>query len=250
LIELDSNRWSDLEHAYGAASDLPPMLRRLSAGDAGVMSSLFGSVCHQGSIYSASYAVVAHLMVAAKPVADPNLRAEILILIGSIRASRDDRSKVQPPADIQQSFLEALPEALELAIATLKTDLEPHTAVHLLQAATALKGYGILGRVLTGFLDEEFAPTCQGCGRDLYVWPDGDGLAVAAEDPVSHPTTKRTPVTRGPDPSSEFRQAYDWLTQVGGPSALDQVGAGLPFLFGAATCPACSRSFPLLDGFP
>jgi hypothetical protein len=248
VIELDSNRWSDLEHAYGTASDVPAMLRRISTGDGDAVNELFGSVCHQGSIYSASYAVVAHLIIAAKAVTDPNLRAEILILVGSIRASRDDRSKVQPAPDIQRSYREALPEALELAIATLNADLEPYTAVHLLQAAAALKGYGTLGRVLAGLVDEDFDPTCQGCGKDLYVWPDDDGLAVTV-DLMFLPTTKRTPVTRGPDPSSESRQAYEWLTQVGGSSALDEVGERLPFLFGVATCPACSRSFPLLDGF-
>jgi hypothetical protein len=247
MLDLDSPRWSELGHAYGDAADLPDLLRRLSAGDGSVMNDLFGSVCHQGSVYSASYAVLPHLVTAARAADDTELRAEILILAGSIRASSDDRSGAQPAPDIHASYERALPDALELAVATLRAPMDAFTAVHLLQAAAALKGYMTLGRVLDGFLDEEFSPVCPGCGRDLYVRPDGVGLTVAAEDPVSVPDTKRVQVAPGPIPGSMLAPAFEWLMQVGGSSALSKIGESLPFLFGSAVCPACDHTFSLID---
>lgn len=247
MLDLDSPRWSDLGHAYGDAADLPELLRRLCAGDGSVMDDLFGSVCHQGSVYSASYAVLPYLVTAARAADDSELRADILILAGSIRASSDDRSGAQSAPDIQASYERAVPEALELAVATLRTPIDPFTAVHLLQAAAALKGYMTPGRVLDGFLDEEFSPVCPACGRDLYVWPDGVGLAVAAEDPVSVPNTKRVQVAPGPIAGSPLTPAFEWLRQVGGPSALSKIGDRLPFLFGSAVCPACDHTFSLID---
>jgi hypothetical protein len=32
MLSLDSPRWSELEHAYGAASDIPSLLRQLTNG--------------------------------------------------------------------------------------------------------------------------------------------------------------------------------------------------------------------------
>ena len=29
MLSLESSRWSELEHAYGQASDIPPLLRQL-----------------------------------------------------------------------------------------------------------------------------------------------------------------------------------------------------------------------------
>ena len=247
MLDLDSNRWSELDHAYGDASDLPALLRRLSSCDASVMSELFGGVCHQGSIYGASYASVPHLVAAAQTVSDPGLQAEILILVGSIRASKDDRAKAPPAADILRSYEVALSEALALALATLRTPMEAHLSVYLLQAAAALEGYLTLGRVLSGFVDEEFTLRCPSCGRSLYLWPEGDGLSVAADDPVTAPSTKRTQVDRGPIAGSPSAPAYEWLTRVGGRSALDEIGVRLPFLFGSASCPACGRGFVPID---
>lgn len=247
MLDLDSNHWSELDHAYGDASDLPALLRRLSAGDGSVMSEIFGSVCHQGSIYGASYASVPHLAAAAKAVSDPGLRAEILVLVGLIRASKDDRTKAPLPADIRRSFEAAIPEALALALAALRTPVAAHMSVYLLQAAAALEGYLTLGRVLSGFVDKEFSLACPSCGRSLYVWPEGDGLSVAGDDPVSTPNAKRTRVDRGPVAGSPSAPAYEWLTRVGGPSALEEIGDTLPFLFGSAACPACGRAFVLID---
>jgi hypothetical protein len=64
MIDLASDRWGELQHAYGLASDVPAMLTRLSrAADAEARRQawepIWSALCHQGDVYSASYAAIA-----------------------------------------------------------------------------------------------------------------------------------------------------------------------------------------------
>ena len=61
---MESINWNELEHAYGNASDIPKLLKKLEdypsceKYDEEPFYSLWSSLCHQGDIYSASYAAV------------------------------------------------------------------------------------------------------------------------------------------------------------------------------------------------
>jgi hypothetical protein len=58
---IDSTPWDELQHAYGAATDIPPLLREVAAAKGrklyDAMDELCSRVLHQGTIYSASPAV-------------------------------------------------------------------------------------------------------------------------------------------------------------------------------------------------
>lgn len=67
MLSLDSAEWSKLSHAYGAASDIPELLRQLeslpsSEGRDQPWFSLWSSLAHQGDVYSASFAAVPHVV--------------------------------------------------------------------------------------------------------------------------------------------------------------------------------------------
>ncbi|EKT4447823.1 TPA: hypothetical protein UM521_001860 [Stenotrophomonas maltophilia] len=71
LIALDDPRWAELQHAYGAADDIPELLANLSipkgerADDDPIEDTweeLWSSLCHQGDVYSASFAAVPHIV--------------------------------------------------------------------------------------------------------------------------------------------------------------------------------------------
>jgi hypothetical protein len=63
-ISPDTFRWSELSHAYGFAGNLEPLLRSLyefppeSQAKAEPWQTLWSSLCHQGDVYSASFAAV------------------------------------------------------------------------------------------------------------------------------------------------------------------------------------------------
>ena len=72
MLELDDPDWSELDHAYGPAADIPDLLRRLRDFPAHAdytaepYFSLWNSLCHQASIYTASFAAVPHIVEACR----------------------------------------------------------------------------------------------------------------------------------------------------------------------------------------
>lgn len=58
LAGLNDIDWHSLQHAYGAADDVPDQLLSLAAGDDSAIEELFGSIYHQGSVNEATaYAI-------------------------------------------------------------------------------------------------------------------------------------------------------------------------------------------------
>lgn len=130
MINLNSNIWSKLQHAYGPATDTPDLLKRLDIEDDSIIDELFGTICHQGSVYTASFAAVPHLVNAAQVIKSAEFRAQVLILVGSIRSSNDFRGKQEDISNEIKSEYEAiLPKALELSMKTLCEDIDHYTAI-------------------------------------------------------------------------------------------------------------------------
>jgi hypothetical protein len=79
--------WADLIHAYGEASGVPSLLRQLLSPDgeerAEAIRDLSMTICHQGTVYSATAAAVPFLyeILAAPEVPD---KSEIARLLASI----------------------------------------------------------------------------------------------------------------------------------------------------------------------
>ncbi len=75
---LDAPGWNDLTHAYGVAADIPDKLRALALSpgptpdqDAEPWSGLWSSLCHQGDVFTASYAAVPIIVEIAGAAARP-----------------------------------------------------------------------------------------------------------------------------------------------------------------------------------
>ncbi|MBA2226758.1 MAG: HEAT repeat domain-containing protein [Thermogemmata sp.] len=87
LEGLDQIDWTSLRHAYGQASDVPGWLRALLSPNAKVRQEaiyeLFGTIYHQGTVYSASAAAVPFLY---ELLTAPNVRdkSSIACLLASI----------------------------------------------------------------------------------------------------------------------------------------------------------------------
>ena len=113
LLDLDDRRWAELTHAYGSAADIPPLLRQLrefpSATDyrAEPYFSLWSALCHQGTVYPASYAAVPHLVAAllasTSPVYDSPLQ-----LIVCIEIARSNGTGPEVPVGLAAPYREAL----------------------------------------------------------------------------------------------------------------------------------------------
>lgn len=90
MMSIDEVDWSQLEHAYGSAADVPDLwaafLRQDSTGkyaDGSAADSLWAAICHQGDLFSATNALVPYLIERALCEGEP-VRADALSLLGSI----------------------------------------------------------------------------------------------------------------------------------------------------------------------
>ena len=101
LTGLEDVDWGKLSDAYGPATEVPTYLRELESEEEAVrdraMWKLWGSVWHQGTIFSVTPAVAPFLIDAA---IDPGpKRLELLLLIGSIASSAAGDAEVEDGVD-------------------------------------------------------------------------------------------------------------------------------------------------------
>src|SRR5947199_3187944 len=123
MLSLDSARWANLRTAYGAAADVPDMLRALQSVPNSddyqdePWFSIWSALAHQGDVYSASFAAVPHVVnVLAK---DP-VRADTSFLHfpAWVEICRYERS-VSIPHDLEAAYFEAQSQLPLMAIASL-----------------------------------------------------------------------------------------------------------------------------------
>ncbi|MDL2402868.1 hypothetical protein [Rhizobium mayense] len=86
MLSLDDPRWKELLHAYGNAEDVPELLSVLGSSpgpkvDVNVepWHSLWSCLCHQGDVYTASYAAVPHIVKIANETQGPIDRSFFLL---------------------------------------------------------------------------------------------------------------------------------------------------------------------------
>ena len=113
MLSLESNDWSQLTHAYGAANDIPGLLAQLSeypsksGYDSEPFFSLWSSLCHQGDTYTAAYAAVPHIIALA--AAAPNrITYDFLLLPVSIEIARQTGRGPEVPAKLGDSYSAAI----------------------------------------------------------------------------------------------------------------------------------------------
>ena len=98
LAGVDGVAWSDLEHAYGPATDIPAMLRAVAGDDDAsrdrAITALFGSICHQGDVYEAAAEAVPFIAELARDAAmTPDHRRLLVALLGCIAAGEDEEAR-------------------------------------------------------------------------------------------------------------------------------------------------------------
>lgn len=119
MLALDSPRWSKLKHAYGPAADVPALIRAIAdepiprysnhpaeaRNNPTPWDEVYSSLCHQFSIYSATYAAFPHIVAIAE--ADGlEKRVETLVLAGTIRVNG------VPDADIPNDLIDDFETAM------------------------------------------------------------------------------------------------------------------------------------------
>lgn len=176
--------WASLRHAYGIADDIPGLLDQLSPDPhAEVWGDLWSRICHQGTVYSASFASLPSLLTAAEQWS-PSQRIYALVLAGCILASDDvsggSREEfLQPVAWVVPRFR----DLCQVSLAEARLDKTEF--IWLLQAARSFEGDRFWGQKLNHLADGEFWGNCPLCNSEITLVIGQYGFFATTEDPPS-----------------------------------------------------------------
>jgi hypothetical protein len=153
MLPLDSPKWSVLTHAYGSAGDIPPLLGLLEEyppykdWQSEPYFSLWSALCHQGDVYSASYAAVPHLVrtIEASPT---RAHWTLLQLIACIEIARAKKRGPDLQTDLHDDYRAALKKLPDLVAAAAQVPWDDEYCTIALSAVAAAKGHTSLAEVL------------------------------------------------------------------------------------------------------
>lgn len=234
--------WAQLDHAYGDAADIPDLLdqaRPEAAQD--VWQDLWSRLCHQGSVYTASYAAIPALAEKARSWTPPQC-FEPLILAASIIASTDSPW----PAELVRA---SLAEEIEQLIRTAAESLQypglagdPVMYIHILQALLAFEGVVIWSDHLDGINDEEYAVPCPRCETENFVAIGRYGYFTTLDSMYMRHTDSHREALQPRRPQDLSPLAKRLYTQALA-DAQNDVAEKITYVFGQASCADCGAGF-------
>lgn len=232
--------WASLRDGYGNAADIPALINAwVETPSEERLSDLWGRLCHQGTVYPASFKAVPLLYQSCSSL-PPIHRRNALMLIGAILASTDRHGGAAP----DDATLRLIPTFQQLIEAGLgDVDVDESEFPYLLQAAAAFRGEPIWGRVFDHLATEEFDGVCPECGSRFFIATGRDGYFVAAEDYARHAGAKRIQIApRLPDAMPPIGV---WLYEHATRHKKAETARGVAHLFGETTCPVCNAAISL-----
>jgi hypothetical protein len=142
MLSLTDPTWRQYKANYTDGAGVASLLRRAEAGEPldNWYDDLFQELCHQYTVSEAAYPAAPHLVRLAN--AHPDLRLDLLILLGACYASVEPAQPASIPAEVAQEWRASAEGAVALIAAML---IEPQTDEtelrYLLSSLAAVKGY-------------------------------------------------------------------------------------------------------------
>jgi len=144
LLDLESPRWVELDHAYGSAANVPKLLAALAylpdaVGQAEPWYSLWSSLAHQGDVYPASFAAVPHVVkaLASDPVRAGNTYFHFPAWVEICRV----RKALTVPEDLREPYVAALARLPGLAAVAAEAPWDDERLACMLSTIAAAKGH-------------------------------------------------------------------------------------------------------------
>lgn len=229
--------WSELRHAYGPADDIPALLQRLDPNPgAEVWGELWSRLCHQGTVYSASYAALPAL-TATLAEWQPADRLMGLDLAAAIVASADAYPGI---GDVRQRYQSEIATVARLTeeCRQASASIEPWSYIYVLQAGLAFEGVPIWNKHLDRLVDGEYEAPCPSCRTEN---------CFAVNDYLTNQGATFIPLRPASPDSLEGLAAR--LHKMAHDAGQDAVADQLTYLFGRGTCPKCLTTYVVADAF-
>ncbi|MCI3273824.1 hypothetical protein [Streptomyces cylindrosporus] len=234
--------WAELTHAYGSAEDIPGLFAQLGGPeDDRVWSDLWSALCHQGSVYEASWAAMPVLADIALGRA-PGEPVQAVLMAGLITTD--------PDAERRTRYAREIEELLGVARALLATATEETgDFVYLQMAVLAFEDAGVWAEALEQLVNEEYELECPECAAGLFVAFGSYGFFSVVGDYVVGPGAES-----GEGRVDLMPVAPDRLDGIGARLYREATAAGradlakaLTYVFGRARCPSCDAEFTVSD---
>lgn len=162
MLELDDSRWSELTHAYGAASDIPALLRALakrpgpqSANDE-PWFTLWSSLCHQGDVYTASYAAIPHVVEIAVSQANP-IDFGFWLLPASVDVARANGRGPEAPDFLRPAYDLAISRLPDSVMAHRRESWSQDMTIAAMAAIAVSKGHHALAEAVMNLDDDRIS---------------------------------------------------------------------------------------------
>jgi hypothetical protein len=162
MLPLDSQRWAELTHAGGSAHNIPTFVRQLEHEPDLVpldyrddpWFSLWSALCHQGDVYTASYAAVPHiirigLLIAGTP------HWQFFALPTSIELARVKPSSPAIPSDLADAYFASLQQLHNLTYRVASVAWGELLTRSVAAALAVSKGHFKLARVIEQLASED-----------------------------------------------------------------------------------------------
>lgn len=123
MVKLNDKKWEELKDAYGIASDIPELLQQLSTDISSKNNStnepwfsLWSKLCHQGDVYTASYAALPYIIEIAGNNVEKDIDMNFFLLPASIEIARVTGRGPSIEENIKDEYNAAIKKMGELAL--------------------------------------------------------------------------------------------------------------------------------------
>ncbi|MFJ8229893.1 hypothetical protein ACIQ9E_08025 [Streptomyces sp. NPDC094448] len=236
--------WPRLSHAYGSAEDIPALLARIaSEPESDLWNDLWSALCHQGSVYSASFAALPWLAGMAENE-DRGQAVNALGLAGAIMARAE-----QPhgAGDVRAQHSAEIATLLASVNRRLRTATDPTEYIDLLESMLGFEGVAGWSEDLAwGIGNEEYEISCPGCESNLFIALGERGFFCTSEDYALSDDTIETRPLR-PTRPADLEGIGTRLHGIALNDGRHEVAHVLTYVFGNATCPDCETDFSVAD---
>ncbi len=232
--------WAHLRTAYGSAEGVSDLLRRAEEAGAdfgAAWDDLWSHLCHQGTVYTASYAAMPTLSAMCLRQ-EPRGYMAPLQLVGSILASNDAPEGAELMRAKYTTAVGNLRGVAERCLERAKDDVE---FIYGLETLAAFEGRGVWSRNLGYLADGEVPVDCISGGVNLLVDMEELPATVTCWDVSRHATAV--------EPTEKLGPAEQRFLSLAMANKRPVVAAKLRYLFGSVTCPECRSAFPIAAAF-
>ncbi|MFJ5075989.1 hypothetical protein ACIP8Z_15470 [Streptomyces sp. NPDC088553] len=236
--------WPHLSHAYGSAEDIPALLARIASESAPELwNDLWSALCHQGSVYPASFAALPWLADMADNE-DRDQAVNARNLAGAIMAGAEQSHGA---GDVRTRHAAEIATLLASVNRRLRTTTDRSEYIDLLESMLGFEGVaGWSENLAWGLGNEEFEVPCPGCETDLFIVLGERGFFCTSEDyALSDDSIESRPLR--PTSPTGLEGLGRRLHDIALTDGQQGVARLLTFVFGSATCPDCETDFSVAD---